>query len=152
MIEKRGEMTELIEQSQDRPISPEEAKEKVKEKGEELRGQATSTLRDQVEQKASGAGEQLQSFSQTMRRTGAELRSQGQQGQAAILDQLAIRSEQLAGYLTSADPDQLVGDARQYASRSVQFVREKPWLIAPVGVGVGLVASRVRGGGGSQDS
>ena len=143
-------MTELVEQSREQPISPEQAKEKVKEKGQELRGQATSRLREQVQDKASSAGEQMQSFSQTMRRTSAELRSQGQDGQGAVLDQVAIRTEQVAGYLTSVDPDQLLGDARQYASRGLQFVRQQPWLIAPVGVGLGLIAARLRGGGSTE--
>ena len=139
---------ETVEQ----PISPAEAKEKVKEKGLELREQATSRAREQVQERASSAGQQLQSFSQTVRRTGAELRSQGQEGQGAVLDQIAMRTEQLAGYLSSADPDQLANDARQYGSRAIQFAKEQPWLIAPVGVGVGILVARLRGGGGSQES
>lgn len=139
-------------QAPEQPVSPEEAKEKVKEKGMQVREQATSRAREQVQQRASTAGQQLQSFSQTVRRTGAELRTQGQEGQAALRDQIGMRSEQLAGYLSNADPDQLLNDARQYGSRALQFVKQQPWLIAPVGIGAGLLASRMRSGGGSQES
>ena len=149
-VQKEDNMSQI--QAPEQPVSPEEAKEKVKEKGLEVREQATSRAREQVQQRASTAGEQLQSFSQSVRRTAAELRAQGQEGQGAVLDQIGMRSEQLAGYLSNADPDQLLNDARQYGSRAVQFVKQQPWLIAPVGIGAGFLVSRLRSGGGSEES
>ena len=136
-------MTDIVERAQVEPVTADDAKEKAKEKGQELREQVSTRVREQVQTQASSAGQQAQSFSQTMRRTASELRTQGQQGQGAVLVQVAIRAEQLAGYLSEADPDQLVTDARDYAQRGLEFAKKQPWLIAPIGLGVGIVAARV---------
>jgi hypothetical protein len=145
-------MTELAERTSERPVSPEEAKEKVKEKGLELREQTSGRLRQEVQTRAGQVGEQAQAFSQTMRRAALELRTQGQEGQGALVEQVALRAEQISEYLVNANPDQLLDDARQYGSKGAQFVKEKPWLIAPVGVGVGVVSAVLAARGGSQGS
>lgn len=139
---------QLVERAQQQAVTAGEATEAVKAKGQEVREQATGRVRSEVQDRTSAAAEQVQSFAQTMRRTASELRAQGQEGQSAILDQVAIRGEELAGYLADAEPEQLLNDAREYGRRAFQVVRRQPWLIAPVGLGVGLVASRLVGGGG----
>ena len=139
--------------TQDQPVTVEEAKEKAKEKGQELRTQASERAREEVQSRASSAGEQLQSLSQTLRRTASELRTQGQEGQATVIDQIAIRAEKVAGYLSQSEPDQLVEDARQYGRRGFELAKGQPWLIAPLGIGVGLLAARMLAGrGDSQGS
>lgn len=145
-------MSQLAERAQEQPVTAEEAKEKVKEKGQELKTQTTGRVRQEVEDRTSAASEQVQSLAQTLRRTASELRAQGQEGQGALLDQLAIRAEQLGGYLTQADADRLAEDAKQYASRGVEFARQQKWLIAPVGLGLGLFAARTLGGRSSNGS
>ena len=133
-------------------LTAEEAKEAVKEKGQELKTQATGRMRQEVDQRSTQAGEQAQTLSQTLRRTAAELRTQGQEGQAGVLDQVAVRAEQAAGYLTQADADRLLGDAQSYGQRAAGFVRQQQWLIAPVGLALGIFAARRFGGGGSTGS
>lgn len=148
-------MTEIaVQPPAEQPVTAEDAKEAVKEKGQELKSQASDRVRQEVEQRSTQAGEQVQTFAQTLRRTASELKAQGQEGQGNVLDQLAIRAEQAAGYLTQAEADRLLNDARSYGQRALQFAREQRWMVAPVGLGVGLLAARRFGGGsnGSSDS
>jgi hypothetical protein len=146
-------MTTLAEKLESQqPMTAEDAKEAVKEKGQEVRTQASDRLRQEVDQRSSQAGEQVQNFAQTMRRTASELRAQGQQGQSGILDQVAVRAEQLAGYLTRADADQLLDQAQSSGRRAVQFARQQPLFTTVGGLALGLVASRVVGGGGQSGS
>ena len=133
-------LAERVESQQ--PVTTEDAKEAVKEKGQEVRTQATDRLRQEVDQRSTQAGKQVQSFAQTMRRTASELRAQGQEGQGGLLDQVAMRGEQLAGYLTQADADQLLEQAKSSSGRALEFARQQPLLVAVGGLGVGLVASR----------
>jgi hypothetical protein len=138
-------LAERLETQQ--PVTAEDAKEAVKEKGQEVRTQTSGRLRQEVDQRSTQAGEQVQTFAQTMRRTASELRAQGQQGQGGLLDQVAMRAEQLGGYLTQADADQLLEQARTAGTRALDFARQQPLLVALGGLGVGILASRARGGG-----
>lgn len=141
----------ITEQARQEPVSPEEVKQKAQEKGQELKSQAGERVREQVDTRAKQAGEQAQSLSQTLRRTSSELRTQGQQSQATVIDQVAIRAEQLAGYLTQADADTLLNDVKSYGSRLKDFARQQPLVVAGAGLALGLVGSRVvKSGGGSQ--
>lgn len=82
-------------------------------------------------------------LSQTLRRTASELRAQGQGSQSQIFDQAAIRAEQLGGYLSQSDPDQMLDDVRSYAGRAVSFVRGQPVLLAAAGVATGLAGTKL---------
>lgn len=150
-------MSSLAERPESQqPMTAGDAKEAVKEKGQEVRTQASDRMRQEVDQRSSKAAEQVQSFAQTMRRTASELRAQGQEGQSGMLDQVAIRAEQAAGYLTGADADQLLGQAQSSGRRALDFARQQPVLVAVGGLGIGLVASRMlgskeRGGSGGSD-
>jgi hypothetical protein len=146
-------MTSLAERLESQqPITAEDAKEAAKEKGQEVRTQASDRLRQEVDQRSTQAGEQVQTFAQTMRRTASELRAQGQQGQSGLLDQVATRAEQLGGYLTQADPDQLLEQVKTSGTRALDFVRQQPLVVAVGGLGVGILGSRLlRGGQGASE-
>jgi hypothetical protein len=146
-------MSTLAEKLETRqPMTAQDANEAVKEKGGEVRTQTSDRLRQEVDERSSQAGEQVQSFAQTMRRTASELRAQGQQGQGGILDQVAVRSEQLAGYLTRADADQMLDQVQSSGRRVTQFARQQPLFTAVGGLAIGLVASRALGGRGQSGS
>ena len=147
-------MTQLETQlSQQQPVTTDAAKEAVKEKGQELRTQATGRLRQEVQSRTTQAADQVQSLSLTLRRTGSELRAQGQTGQGNALDQVAMRAEQLGGYLTQADADSLLNDARQYGTRVKDFITQQPLLVASGGLTLGILGSRLlKGGNDSQSS
>ena len=135
-------MSDIATMASEKPVTAQDAKEAAKEKGQQLRTQAAERMRQEASQRSRQAAEQVQTFAQTMRRNASELRAQGQQGQSAVLDQLAIRAEQVAGYLTQADPDQLLGAVQDYGRRAVSFVRQKPWVAAVGGLGLGALVSR----------
>jgi hypothetical protein len=135
-------MSQLAERRQEQPVSAQEAKDKVVENGSELRTQATSKAREEVDARSTQLAEQLQSMAQTMRRTASELRAQGQQGQSGVVDQVALRAEQFAGYLSDADPDQLVEDGRRYGGQVVSVARRQPLLIVPLGLFLGILGGR----------
>lgn len=146
-------MTSLAERLESQqPMTAEEAKEAAKEKGQEVRTQASDRLRQEVDQRSTQAGEQVQTFAQTMRRTASELRAQGQQGQSGLLDQVATRAEQLGGYLTQADADQLLEQVKTSGTRALDFVRQQPLVVAVGGLGLGVLASRVLRGSGQRGS
>lgn len=137
------------------PVTPADAKEAAKEKGQEVRTQTSDRVRQEVDQRSSQAAEQVQSFAQTMRRTASELRAQGQQGQSGTLDQVAMRAEQLGGYLTQADAEQLLEQVQNSGRRVLEFARQQPLIVAVGGLGIGIVASRLLGSraqGGSNGS
>jgi hypothetical protein len=137
-------MTSLAERLESQqPMTAEDAKEAAKEKGQEVRTQASDRLRQEVDQRSTQAGEQVQTFAQTMRRTASELRAQGQQGQSGLLDQVATRAEQLGGYLTQADPDQFLEQVKTSGTRALDFVRQQPLVVAVGGLGVGILGSRL---------
>ena len=141
--------TQLKEQQ---PVTAEAAKDAAKEKGMEVRTQVSDRLRQEVDTRSGKAAEQVQSLAQTIRRTGSELRAQGQEGQGNVLDQVAMRAESLGGYLTQADADKLLNDARQYGSRLKDFVMQQRLLVASGGLTLGILASRALKGGGSSGS
>jgi hypothetical protein len=146
-------MTSLAERLESQqPMTAEEAKEAAKEKGQEVRTQASDRLRQEVDQRSTQAGEQVQTFAQTMRRTASELRAQGQRGQSSLLDQVATRAEQLGGYLTQADADQLLEQVKTSGTRALDFVRQQPLVVAVGGLGLGVLASRVLRGSGQRGS
>jgi vacuolar-type H+-ATPase subunit H len=146
-------MTSLAERFESQqPVTAEDAKEAAKEKGQEVRTQASERLRQEVDQRSSQAGEQVQSFAQTMRRTAAELRAQGQQGQGGVFDQVAMRAEQLGGYLTEADADQLLDQLKSSGRSALDFARQQPALVGIGGLGIGIVASRLLRRGGESES
>jgi translation initiation factor 2B subunit (eIF-2B alpha/beta/delta family) len=144
---KESQMSEVMERSQVDALTAEEAKERVKEKGSELREKASGRLRDEVEVRTESASEQIRSFVQTLRRTAAELRAEGSNGQSQIFDQVAAQVERVGAYLTNAEQEKLRSDAVEYGRRGIGVVREQPWLVAPLGLGVGLFASRFRRSG-----
>ena len=135
----------IVPTSEQQPVSPQELKEKAQEKGQEVKGQAGQRVREQVDERSRQAAEQVRTLAQTLRRNASELRTQGQQSQAAAIDQLAIRAEQLAGYLSDADPDKLLDDAKSLGSKVKELAKKQPLVIAAFGLLAGAAGSRLIG-------
>jgi hypothetical protein len=109
--------------------------DQAKEKAQQAAGQAKSTLRDQVDQRSTQAGEKVGGLASDMRSVGQQLREQGKDQPARLADQAADRAERLGGYLRDNDADTLLGDIED-------FGRRQPWVVIAGGVALGLVASR----------
>ena len=112
-----------------------QAREKAREVAGQARGQAMERTREQLDQRSTQAGEQVTSIAQAVRQSGEQLRSQGKERPAGVIEQLADRAEQLGTYLKESDGDRILGDLQRYAQR-------QPWLVAVGGFVAGLVGSR----------
>ncbi|MBA3843700.1 MAG: hypothetical protein H0X39_14000 [Actinobacteria bacterium] len=113
----------------------EQVKERVQEVAGQAKGQSREQLRAQINQRSTQAGEQVSSAATAMRRTGENLRGEGSDGVAKVLDGLAERGEQLGSYLSRADGDQILRDVEDVA-------RKQPWLFVGGTAIVGFLASR----------
>ena len=111
------------------------AQEQVSAKAHELGGEASSQVREQLDQRSTQAGEQLQSIGKTLQSGANQLRSEGNDVSARIVQEVARRADGVGDYLQSAEADRILGDIEGFA-------RRRPWLTAGVGALAGLLASR----------
>jgi hypothetical protein len=111
------------------------AQEQVQAKAAELKDQAAFQFSEQVNERSTQVGDQVQAFGQVLRSGAEQLRSQGKNPPATIADQAGQRAEDFGRYLRSADADRIMRDVENFA-------RRRPWLSASAAVLVGFVASR----------
>ena len=108
----------------------------VQEKAGELRSQASSRVRQEVESRSTQVGEQTKVAGETLRKAGDSLREQGNEPLAGLFHNLAGRVENVGRYFAGADGDRLLRDVEQLA-------RRKPWAAGGTGVVAGFLASRI---------
>jgi ElaB/YqjD/DUF883 family membrane-anchored ribosome-binding protein len=113
-----------------------QAGQQVQEKAGELKSRAGDRLREQVDERSSRAGEQVGAMSKALRSGGEQLRGEGQETPAKVMDGAADRVERLGSYLRDSDSDSIVADVEGWA-------RSKPWMAAAVGALIGFAASRI---------
>jgi hypothetical protein len=109
--------------------------EQAKEKAQEGAQQAKRTVRDQVDQRSTEAGERVGSTAQDMRSVSEELRKQGKDQPAKLAEQAAQRAESLGDYLKRTDGDTILRDIED-------FGRQRPWAAIVGGLALGFAASR----------
>lgn len=109
--------------------------EQFSAKAHELGEDASFQVREQLDQRSSQAGEQVQAMGHALQSGVEQLRSEGKDVPARVMAQVAERAEDLGAYLQSAQADQMLGDIERFA-------RRRPWVTAGVGVLAGFVASR----------
>ena len=107
----------------------------AQDKAQGALGQARSRLRDQIDQRSTQAGEQVQSTAQDVRSMAEQLRGQGKDTPARVAEQVADRAESFGSYLRDADGERLLRDVEDVA-------RRQPWLVAAGGLALGFAASR----------
>jgi hypothetical protein len=112
-----------------------QAKEKAREQAQQAAGQAKSTLRTQVDQRSTEAGERVGGAASDARSVAEQLRQQGKDQPAKLAEQAADRAERLGDYLKNSDADRILQDVED-------FGRRQPWAVIAGGVALGLVASR----------
>jgi ElaB/YqjD/DUF883 family membrane-anchored ribosome-binding protein len=111
------------------------AQEQITAKAHELGGEANFQIREQLDQRSTQAGEQLQSIGKTLQSGANQLRSEGKDVPARVVAEVARRADDVGGYLQSAEADRILGDIEGFA-------RRRPWLTAGVGALAGFLASR----------
>jgi hypothetical protein len=99
-------------------------------------GQARGQLRDQIDQRSTQAGERVSNTAADVRSIADELRQQGKDTPARMVDQVAGQAERFGEYLKGASGDRVLRDVEGFA-------RSKPWLVAAGGLALGFAASRV---------
>jgi ElaB/YqjD/DUF883 family membrane-anchored ribosome-binding protein len=143
--ERSGRMA--TEQTSGRPGG---AVAEMKEKGEELVSSTQKQLstkahelgddvsvrvREQLDQRSTQAGDQVQAMGHALQSGVEQLRSEGKDVPAKVMAQVAERAEDLGAYLQSSQADQMLMDLERFA-------RRRPWVTAGVGLFAGFVASR----------
>ena len=114
---------------------PNSTTDQAKEKAQEGAQQAKRTVRDQVDQRSTQAGERVGSTASDLRTVGEELRKQGKDQPAKLAEQAAQRAESLGDYLQRSDGDTILRDVED-------FGRRQPWAVIAGGVALGFAASR----------
>lgn len=113
-----------------------DAASSAQEKAVELKQQGRSKLGETLDQRTNQAGGQVRELAQALRTSGEQLREQGDGKQVAgVAEGAADRFERLGGYLEQTSGDELLRDVEELA-------RRRPWLVAGVGLAVGVAASR----------
>lgn len=135
-------MTQATDQAAGQPGLTDQASEKVQdaaaaaqEKASDLRRQGSARLRDQFDQRSSEAGSQVRSLADALRRSGNDLRNEGNTSGARLAGQAADRAEQLGSYLEQKRGDELMSDIETFA-------RRRPWMLAALGMLAGVAAAR----------
>jgi ElaB/YqjD/DUF883 family membrane-anchored ribosome-binding protein len=114
----------------------EDAAASAQQKASELKEQGRSKLSETLDERTTQAGGQARQMAHALRRSGEQLREQGEGQQAAgVTEGAAERIERLGGYLERTSGDEMLRDAEDFA-------RQRPWIVAGLGLMVGLVASR----------
>jgi ElaB/YqjD/DUF883 family membrane-anchored ribosome-binding protein len=106
----------------------------AQEKASELREQGTARLRDQLDRRSTQTGTQMRSFAEALRRSGRET-ADGNGSVAQLSDQAAERLDRAGAYLEEMDGNELMRDAERFA-------RRRPWMLAGIGMFVGIAAAR----------
>ena len=114
----------------------EDATATAQQKASELKEQGRSKLGETLDERTTQAGGQARQMAQVLRRSGEQLREQGEGEQVAgVTDSAADRIERLGGYLERTSGEEFLRDAEALA-------RQRPWMVAGLGLMVGLAASR----------
>lgn len=129
----RGGATTQVKEQGGELVS--QAQQQVQEKAHELRGEASTRFREQVDQRSTQAGQETRAIGQALRRSSQQLRTEGKDTPARIVEQVAERADRLGGYLESTDANRLLRDVEDFA-------RSRPWLTGAAAAAVGLLASR----------
>ena len=111
------------------------AQEQISTKAHELGGEASFQIREQIDQRSTETGEHIQSIGKVLHSSANQLRSEGNDMPAKVVEEVARRRDDLGNYLRSAQADRILDDIERFA-------RRRPWVTAGVGVLAGFVASR----------
>ena len=128
-------MTNVTDERAQVTSASEQVKERVQEAAEQAKGRTWDQLRSQANARSTQAGEQASSIAAAMRRTSEQLRSEGKDDAAKVIDGVADRSERLGGYLTQADDDRILRDLEDFA-------RRQPWVFVSASAALGFLAAR----------
>lgn len=112
-----------------------EATAPAQEKARDVAGTAQDTVRRELDERTSQAGEKVSGTAKDIRSIGEELRKQGKDGPGKLADRAAEETEKIGSYLSGNGPDQMLHDLED-------FGRRRPWALLAGGLLAGAVAAR----------
>ena len=127
-----GAVAEMKEKGEELVSS---TQEQLSTKAHELGQDVSVQVREQLGQRSTQAGEQVQAMGHALQSGVEQLRSEGKDVPAKVMAQVAERAEDLGAYLQSSQADQMLMDLERFA-------RRRPWVTAGIGLFAGFVASR----------
>jgi hypothetical protein len=116
----------------------EEAKaqaQQVADRAHHVADDAQVKVREQIDMRATQAGEQVTATALALRSGADELYRQGNDSAGDAAHRAAAQAERLGSYLQGSDADQLLADAEDFARRN-------PWAVVIGGVVAGAAAAR----------
>ena len=108
----------------------------VQEKVQDAKQQAKGRISEQVDQRSTQAGQQVNTVAQDVRSVAEQLRSEGKDKPAQYAEQAAERVQSAGRWLEQKNGDELLHDVEDFARRN-------PWAVAAGGLVLGLAASRL---------
>jgi hypothetical protein len=112
-----------------------EVKEQAAQQAQNVAQQAKSRVSTEVDHRSTQAGEQVTQQANDLRSVAQQLRSDGKDGPARIVDEVADRIERTGRWLSEADAQRLLNDIED-------FGRRNPWAVMLGGLALGFLASR----------
>jgi len=107
----------------------------VREQVQQQARQAEMKLRDEMDRRTTEFGDQLTSVASAMRRGTEDLRTEGKDQAAMLMDRGAEQVDRLGRYLTDANGDKMMRDVED-------FGRKRPGMLAFGGLALGFAAAR----------
>lgn len=115
--------------------SVQDAASTAQEKAGELKQRGQYRLADQLDERSTQAGTQARTMAQAIRQSSEQLRQEGKDTPARLVEQAADRIESLGSYLEAKGGSEMLRDVEDFA-------RRRPWFLAGIGLAAGLAASR----------
>jgi hypothetical protein len=116
-------------------VKAQEVTSVAQEKAMELREEGSMRLRDQLNQRSTQAGSQVRSVAEALRKSGSELRTEGNSNAGRLTSEAADRLERLATYLEEMRGEEIMRDVESFA-------RRRPWMLAGLGLLAGAATAR----------
>lgn len=113
-----------------------EVKDQAQEKAHDARRQASATVRTQVDERSTMAGERVTGAAADLRHVAQVLRQDDRAQPAQVAERAAERAERLGGYLKESDAERILGDVEDLARRN-------PGVVMLGGLALGFAASRI---------
>jgi hypothetical protein len=110
--------------------------DQAREKAQEVGAQARSRVRDEVDRRATEAGDQAGSAAQALRDASGRLRQGGNEPVAEGLERVADRIDRAGGWLRDSDGDAILRDVEDFGRRNTAAV-------VAGGLALGFAASRL---------
>lgn len=108
----------------------------AQERAQDLAGQARARARDEVNRRTTDFAQRASGTASDLRSVAEQLRAQGKDQPAEIVEQAAERVYRVAGYLERSDGNRMVHDLERLG-------RQRPWAATTGGLALGLFASRL---------